>query len=207
MTKFPPLPRLDPDQITASPLATSRWQSSESVKEALRYDENNKEDNGSIILGQIDGEIMAYGDDRHQTTFGGSRAGKGDSLVLTNLLTYKGSVICIDPKGENASVSAKWRSEVLGQKVYVLDPFRVAKVDIDRALYEFASELIKDRDGWTYLPEEEIESMIEICIMESVVPDELKQRFPVGRMIEEVTLLSPEDAARLPANDEDGLPI
>jgi type IV secretion system protein VirD4 len=129
MKKFPTLPRLDPDQPTASPLATSRWQSSESVKEALRYDENSKDDNGSIILGHIDDEIMAFNDDRHVTTFGGSRAGKGDSLVLPNLLTYKGSVICIDPKGENASVSAKWRSEVLGQKVYVLDPFRVAKVD------------------------------------------------------------------------------
>lgn len=80
-------------------------------------------------------------------------------------------------------------------------------MDIDRALYEFASDLTKDRDGWTYLPEEEIESMIHICIMESVVPDEFTQRFPVDRMIEEVIPLSPEEAARLPANDEDGMPI
>lgn len=130
MMKFPPLPRLDPDQAVGSPLATSRWQSSDVVKDALRFDEESRDDNGSIVLGHIDGDIMAFGDDRHQTTFGGSRAGKGDSLVIPNLLTYKGSVICIDPKGENASVTAKWRAETLGQKVYVLDPFRVAKIDL-----------------------------------------------------------------------------
>ena len=49
-------------------------------------------------------------------------------LILPNLLTYKGSVVCIDPKGENASITASWRAEKLGQKVYVLDPFRAAKV-------------------------------------------------------------------------------
>jgi hypothetical protein len=80
-------------------------------------------------------------------------------------------------------------------------------LDIDRALYEFAFELTKNRDGWTYLPEEEVESMIEMFITESIVPDEFQQRFPVGRKTEEVIPLSPEEAARLPANYEDGLPI
>lgn len=80
-------------------------------------------------------------------------------------------------------------------------------LDIDRALYEFASELSKNRDGWTYLPEEEVESMIEMFITESIVPDEFHERFPVGNRTEEVIPLCPKCAARLPANDEDGMPV
>lgn len=128
MTKLPRLPRLDPDQPTGAPLATSRWQSSEDVKESLAYIENHKDNESPVVLGHLDGELMGFDDDRHWTILGGSRAGKGDSLVIPNLLTYKGSVICIDPKGENASVTAAWRANTLGQKVYVLDPFRAAQV-------------------------------------------------------------------------------
>lgn len=130
MTHLPRLPRLDPDQNTGAPLATSCWQSSADVKAALQYVENDLNAESPVVLGQLNGELMGYDDDRHWTILGGSRAGKGDSLVIPNLLTYKGSVICIDPKGENASVTAAWRANSLGQKVYVLDPFHIAQVPL-----------------------------------------------------------------------------
>jgi type IV secretion system protein VirD4 len=64
-------------------------------------------------------------DDRHMTTVAGSRSGKGRSAIIPNLLTYGGSVLVIDPKGENASITATYRAETLGQKVFVLDPFGI----------------------------------------------------------------------------------
>ncbi len=77
----------------------------------------------SMLIGLID--------DRHLVTVAGSRAGKGRSMILPNLALYKGSVVVIDPKGENATLTAARRAS-LGQKVIVLDPFKVA--DIDPAL-------------------------------------------------------------------------
>ncbi len=63
-----------------------------------------------------------YGGDRHMSTIAPTRAGKGISAIVPNLLTYPGSVVVIDPKGENALVTAKHRRS-MGQNVSVLDPW------------------------------------------------------------------------------------
>lgn len=64
-------------------------------------------------------------DDRHLVTIAGSRAGKGRSIIIPELLTYRGSMVVVDPKGENCSITARYRKEKLGHDVYVVDPFRV----------------------------------------------------------------------------------
>lgn len=46
-------------------------------------------------------------------------AGKGAGVVIPNLLTYRGSVICTDPKGENVAITARQR-RTFGP-VYCLD--------------------------------------------------------------------------------------
>ena len=77
---------------------------------------------------------LGFDDDRHFVTIAGSRSGKGTSAIIPNLCLYPGSVICIDPKGENATLTALRRGsgttdyKGMGQEVYVLDPFEVAKV-------------------------------------------------------------------------------
>lgn len=130
------LPRLDPHRAGHEPpLATSRWQSDDVVLEALKWIENDPDATSPVLLGQLydlsgQRHFIGFDDDRHVTLIAGSRAGKGVGIILPNLLTYKGSVICIDPKGENASITGAFRSDILGQKVYVLDPFRVAKVPL-----------------------------------------------------------------------------
>jgi type IV secretion system protein VirD4 len=137
MYKLPPLPRHDPDATPSGnpPLATSQWMSYKKTIECLSYDIKWEKSDAinPILLGQIhsaDGKrhFIGFDDDRHIITVAGSRAGKGDGMIIPNLLTYRGSVICIDPKGENASVTAAWRAKKLGQEVYVLDPFNVAKI-------------------------------------------------------------------------------
>lgn len=66
---------------------------------------------------------IGVSDNRHLMTIAGSRAGKGTSAIVPNLCLYHGSVVCLDPKGENASLTAKQRRDGLGQDVFVLDPF------------------------------------------------------------------------------------
>src|SRR6185437_1173037 len=63
-------------------------------------------------------------DDRHMFTIAGSRGGKGISVIIPNLLTFEGSILCIDPKGENAKITARRRRE-LGQDVFIVDPFHI----------------------------------------------------------------------------------
>lgn len=128
---LPALPRDDPDfGGEEAPLATARWVSSETILGAMREGEKDAA-RSPIILGQLwDGarnRAFYTDDDRHVLTIAGSRAGKGRSLILPNLLAYPGSVVCIDPKGENAAVTARYRHDVLGQNVVILDPFDVLK--------------------------------------------------------------------------------
>ncbi len=68
------------------------------------------------------GRPVGFTDDRHVMTIAGSRAGKGRSLIIPNMLLYEGSVLAIDPKGELARITSRAREE-MGQRVVVLDPF------------------------------------------------------------------------------------
>lgn len=86
-------------------------------------------DTGTIFVGSADdgGKVpLGWSDDRHLITVAGSRAGKGVSAILPNLFLYPGSIICMDPKGENATLTAHHRARELGQDVFVLDPYNAA---------------------------------------------------------------------------------
>ena len=67
-------------------------------------------------------------------TLGSTRAGKGTSAIIPNLCLYPGSVVCIDPKGENAKITAARRGygsqhcDGLGQTVCVFDPYDTTKL-------------------------------------------------------------------------------
>jgi type IV secretion system protein VirD4 len=65
---------------------------------------------------------LHYKGDRHLLTVAPTRAGKGVSAIIPNLLTYGGSALVIDPKGENARVTAQERAR-MGQDVHVVDPW------------------------------------------------------------------------------------
>ncbi len=80
---------------------------------------------GKIFLGANENQILGFQDNRHLITVAGSRAGKGVSAIIPNLLLYPGSALVIDPKGENATITAK-RRKAMGQEVHVLDPFQTS---------------------------------------------------------------------------------
>jgi type IV secretion system protein VirD4 len=76
------------------------------------------------IIGRADGELLRYPGDGHLITFSPTGGGKGIGSVLPNCLTYPGSLVVTDPKGENAAVAARARRD-LGQQVAWLDPWKV----------------------------------------------------------------------------------
>lgn len=57
----------------------------------------------------------------HILAFAPTRSGKGVCLVLTTLLSWLGSVLVLDIKGENWALTAGWRKS-LGHKVIRFDP-------------------------------------------------------------------------------------
>lgn len=59
---------------------------------------------------------------KHLLTVAPTRSGKGAALIIPNLLIYQGSAIVIDPKGENAYITAE-RRRYYGQKTHILDPW------------------------------------------------------------------------------------
>lgn len=63
-------------------------------------------------------------DKRHMLTVAATRAGKGTTAIIPNLLLWEGSTIVIDPKGTNAIVTAN-RRRAMGQNVYIVDPFNI----------------------------------------------------------------------------------
>lgn len=76
---------------------------------------------------------LHYAGDRHLLTIAPTRSGKGVAAIVPNLLTYEGSAIVIDPKGENARITAARRGQGdaaqgipgMGQTVHIVDPWGI----------------------------------------------------------------------------------
>jgi type IV secretion system protein VirD4 len=67
------------------------------------------------------GKLLRYDGPAHLLTMAPTRSGKGVGTIVPNLLTADRSVICIDPKGENARIAGRAR-RTFGP-MHVLDPF------------------------------------------------------------------------------------
>lgn len=86
---------------------------------------------GRILLGKAgkDRRLIGFDDNRHVVTIAGSRAGKSSTSLIPNLLTWPGSTLVIDPKGELATHTAMIRAHHHKQDVCILDPFGEVKGD------------------------------------------------------------------------------
>ncbi len=72
------------------------------------------------------GRPLRYAGPAHLLTIAPTRTGKGVGTIIPNLLDYAGPVVCIDPKGENARITARHRGNF--GPVHVLDPFGVTGI-------------------------------------------------------------------------------
>ena len=86
---------------------------------------------------EVEGNLLGQPTKRHLLSVAPTRSGKGVSFIIPNLLQYKGSAIVIDPKGENAWITAQYRSKELGQKTMILDPWG----EVNRRYGKLAGEL------------------------------------------------------------------
>lgn len=89
---------------------------------------------GDLFLGRtLEGDALGVRDDRHVMVCAGTRADKGVSIIIPNLITWRGSCVVVDPKGENAVVTARRRGSGskhaagMAQRVYILDPMGEVK--------------------------------------------------------------------------------
>lgn len=103
---------------TATAYGTAAWANRREQRRAGLYAGKG------LILGRNRPQLLRLATDRHLLTMAPTRSGKGVSVIIPNLLTYPGSVVVIDPKGENTAVTARRRRQA-GQAVFVLDPWNV----------------------------------------------------------------------------------
>ena len=127
---------------TGSAYGTSHWANSRDLKRAALFGSDG------VVLGRYHGHLLRHRTDKHLLTLAPNRAGKGVSAIIPNLLTWPGSVLVIDPKGENAMVTARRRRE-MGQSVHVLDPWGITGLDGGRfnpllALAPDSVDLVED---------------------------------------------------------------
>jgi type IV secretion system protein VirD4 len=63
-----------------------------------------------VFLGQLNGQYLRHDGPEHVICFAPTRSGKGVGLVIPTLLSWTGSTVIHDIKGENWQLTAAWRS-------------------------------------------------------------------------------------------------
>jgi type IV secretion system protein VirD4 len=166
---------------------------------------------GGLIVGRSrKGELLRYDGEAHLLTIAPTRSGKGIGTIIPNLLTARRSVVCIDPKGENARATGRHR-ETLGP-VYYLDPFeqsgrpsarynpldRLAPDSLDLAedAMTLADALVFDEAQSDPHWNEEAKSLLAGLILYTVCHDEPELR-TIPTVREYLTLAPPDFAALL----------
>lgn len=84
---------------------------------------------GEYQCGETEFQHVFYDGDCHAITQAPNRSGKGRTVLIPHLAHYSGSMVVNDIKGENAYITAQWRRDRLGQKVYILNPYGLFEDD------------------------------------------------------------------------------
>lgn len=80
-------------------------------------------DADGIIIGKYKKDLLRFGGQQFISLGAPTRSGKGVGIVIPNLLTYRNSAVIQDIKQECFDFTSKYREQVLGQKVFLFDPF------------------------------------------------------------------------------------
>lgn len=89
---------------------------------------------------------FVFKDKGHILTVAGTRGGKGTNLIIPNLLGlggYNGSWVVIDPKGENAAITARYQRES-GRQVVILNPWGLLEDHIGEAEFYNPLDILAD---------------------------------------------------------------
>ncbi|MER8499429.1 conjugal transfer protein TraG [Mesorhizobium sp. M1142] len=85
-----------------------------------------------VVLGKLDGDYLRHDGPEHVLCFAPTRSGKGVGLVVPSLLTWPGSAIVHDIKGENWELTAGWRARF--GRVLLFDPTNAASASYNPLL-------------------------------------------------------------------------
>lgn len=96
---------------------SARWADPAEVKAAGLLDPDG------VVLGKLDRAYLRHDGPEHVLCFAPTRSGKGVGLVVPTLLTWPGSAIVHDIKGENWQITAGFRA--LHGRVLLFDPTNV----------------------------------------------------------------------------------
>jgi type IV secretion system protein VirD4 len=76
----------------------------------------------ALIVGKVGKDYLHYGGQQFAILAAPTRSGKGVGIVIPNLLTYKESVVVLDIKQENFSLTSGFR-QAYGHEVFLFNPF------------------------------------------------------------------------------------
>tara|TARA_R110002020_G_scaffold320805_1_gene536682 strand:- start:238 stop:2166 length:1929 start_codon:yes stop_codon:yes gene_type:complete len=88
----------------ATTYGSARWASARDVRKAGLFGKSG------IVLGRFRGRYLRHAGAEHVMAFAPTRSGKGVGLVIPTLLSWTGTAIIHDIKGENWALTSKWRS-------------------------------------------------------------------------------------------------
>ena len=97
---------------------SARWAETREVREASLLGRDG------VLIGRWRNEYLRHDGPEHVLCFAPTRSGKGVGLVVPTLLTWPGSVIVHDIKGENWTLTAGWRARF--GRVLLFDPTNAA---------------------------------------------------------------------------------
>lgn len=98
----------------AETYGSARWAKSQEVRVAGLLDPDG------VVLGRYEGSYLRHDGPEHVLCFAPTRSGKGVGLVVPSLLTWPGSAIVHDIKGENWQLTAGFRAR--HGRVLLFDP-------------------------------------------------------------------------------------
>ena len=98
----------------AETYGSARWAKPQEVKAAGLLDPDG------VVLGRYEGSYLRHDGPEHVLCFAPTRSGKGVGLVVPSLLTWPGSAIVHDIKGENWQLTAGFRAR--HGRVLLFDP-------------------------------------------------------------------------------------
>ena len=93
---------------------SARWAEPEEIRAARLLGPDG------VLLGRLDGDYLRHDGPEHVLCFAPTRSGKGVGLVVPTLLTWPGSTIIHDIKGENWGLTAGFRARY--GRVLLFDP-------------------------------------------------------------------------------------
>src|SRR5882757_4411380 len=99
---------------TAATYGSARWATKDEIRAAGLLGPDG------VVLGRFERDYLRHDGPEHVLCFAPTRSGKGVGLVIPTLLTWPGSAIVHDIKGENWELTSGWRARF--GRVLLFDP-------------------------------------------------------------------------------------